>query len=166
MYRLFKIATIASTVIYALLTIIWSMSYSFNLSRGIETSAPSDSIPLIFDYRLGFEDGAVWIYNYKMPYRGGIMLLASTNDPPSINRFFGLGDYGFGHKTDFERHNKISMTENYCDLPGIYFRQFWDPGQGSAYATLRVSLWYPALLSAVLPLCWISRHVVFRKKSN
>jgi hypothetical protein len=148
-----------------LLMIIWPVSYSLNLARGLGTGklTPSDSIPLIFDYRLGAEDGAVWIYNQNMPYTGGIIGLASTNDPPPINKFWGLGSLGFRHEIDFDRHGKISMTINCCDLPGIYFRQFWVPDQGPAYTTLSVSLCYPFLLSAILPLYWIYRKIRLRR---
>jgi hypothetical protein len=169
MKRLFKIAAMASAITCVFLLFIWPVSYFLDLSKNFETSklARSDSLPLISDYHLGFENGAAWLYNGGMPYRGGIISLSGgTNTPQPISRSWSWGDCDFGHKIEFEGRGQISVTASYCDLPGIYFRQFWYPGQQSAYTTLMLSLWYPVLLSAVLPLLWISRRIRLRKKSN
>jgi hypothetical protein len=167
MKRLFKIAAMASAITCVFLLFIWPVSYFLDLSKNFETSklARSDSLPLISDYHLGFENGAAWLYNGGMPYRGGIISLSGgTNTPQPISRSWSWGDCDFGHKIEFEGHNRVSMITTYSDLPGIYFRQFLAPSQRSAWTTLRVNLWYLILLSAILPIVWISRHVRLRKK--
>src|ERR1700734_3416332 len=103
---------------------MWPVSYFMDLSRSIGTGklAPSDSIPVSPDYRLGFERGSLWLYTYEMPYRGSIYAMTSTNDPPPIRRFWYVGHYGFGHEIILG-HEHLSVRS--CDLPGVYFRRFW-----------------------------------------
>jgi hypothetical protein len=144
------------------------MSYGLNLAKGLGMGklVPSDSIPVSFGYRLGIERGAIWVYNYKMPWYGGTYSLSGGNNmsKPAI-RYWHLGDYDLGYETDYDEENKPVGRENDCDLPGIYFRQFWTRGHDPAYATLSVSLWYPVLFFAVLPLLWILRQSYTWKES-
>ena len=159
--RLFKIVTIASAMILTILIIMWPASYNLNLAKGLRTGklAPSDSIPLIFGYRLGFENGGVWLYNYEMPWFGGTYSLTSgSNSSKPVVRYWHSGDYDLGYEADYDGKNKVVGVENDCDLPGIYFRQFWTLGKGPSYTTLMVSLCYPVLMSAVLPMLWILRE--------
>jgi hypothetical protein len=156
--RLFKISTLLSAIGFCFLVIIWPVSYHLNLSRGIGSGklVPSDSVAIVSGYRLGFEDGGAWFYNYEMPYRGSIYAMSSTNDPPPVRWFWHLGDYGFGHSTHFTRLGTVS--EGNCDFPGIYFRRIWHQGHEPAYSTLMMSLCYPILLLAVLPALWFYRR--------
>jgi hypothetical protein len=152
--RLFIVATLLSAICFCFLVIIWLASYHLNLSRGISSDKPmpGDSIFIIANYRLGFEDGSAWFYNHDAPYRGSIIALVSTNDPPPVAWFWRVGNYGFGHSTSFTKLGEIS--ERSADFPGIYFRHIWHQGHNPPYATLMVSLWYPTILSAILPLLW------------
>lgn len=161
MKRLPKIATIASAIILGLLVIIWPVSYSLNLVRGIRTGklAPSDSITLISGYRLGFENGAAWFYNYEMPWFGGTIGLSDgPNAPKPVVRHWCFGGYGWGYEKHYDKQNKLTEIDSGCDFPGIYCRRFWTQGHDPAYTTLRISLCYPLLLSAIFPLLWILRH--------
>jgi hypothetical protein len=138
---------------------MWPVSYFMNLSRsfGIGKLAPSDSIPITAYYHLGFERGSLWFYTYEMPYRGSIMWLSGgTNDPPPVVRAWTLGDYGFSHVVRSNTSEK--MSERACDLPGIYFRRFWQFDDKPPYTTLCMSLWYPTLLLAILPALWFYRR--------
>jgi hypothetical protein len=116
---------------------------------------PSDSIPITPQYHLGFENGGMWFYTYEMPYRGSIISFSGPSDPPPFRWFWHVGDYGFGHEINFG-HDHIS--ERSCDLPGVYFRRIWRFDDHPPYTTLRMSLWYPIFLLAVLPTLWILRH--------
>lgn len=158
--------TLLSAVVLCLLVVMWPASYFLNLSRSIGTAkhAPSDSIPVSPDYRLGFERGSLWLYTYEMPYRGGIMWISSTNDPPPVFHASTLGDYGFYHSIVSNKSEKLS--ERACDLPGIYFRRFWRFDDQPPYTTLSMSLWYPMLLSVVLPFWWVFRHRRLRSASH
>jgi len=101
-----------------------------------------------------------------MPWFGGIYsLTGGSNTSKPVVRNWHLGDYDWGYEADYDGNNKLVGRENDCDLPGIYFRRFWDLGKDPAYATLMISLWYPALMSAVLPLLWTTRksYIVYRK---
>jgi len=137
---------------------MWPVSYFLNLSRSLGTSKlmPSDSIPIAPHYHMGFERGSMWVYTYEMPYRGSIVWLSQTNDPPSVGHAWRIGDYGFSHSIDFHKSEKLSARA--CDLPGIYFRRFWRFDDKPPYTTLCMSLWYPILLFAVLPTMWILRR--------
>lgn len=69
------------------MVILWLLSYHLNLSRGLAELKPSDSIPILSGYRLGFEDGGAWFYNNQMPYRGSIISSSSVKsgyDLPGI----------------------------------------------------------------------------------
>jgi hypothetical protein len=150
--------TLLSAVVLCLLVVMWPASHFLNLSRSLGTGklTPSDSIPITPHYHLGFERGSMWLYTYAMPYRGSIMWLSNTNDPPPVVRAWILGDYGFSHTVLSNASEK--MSERTCDLPGIYFRRFWSFDDKPPYTTLCMSLWYPIFLSAVLPLLWIFRR--------
>jgi len=156
-----------STIGLCFLVIIWPVSYRLDLSRNIgsRTLTPSDSILITPHYHLGFENGAAWLYTYEMPYRGSIVWLSNTNDPPPIRRLWYLGDYGFGHVI---RHGKQgrSLSERSCDLPGVYFRRFWSFDNNLPDTTLRVSLWYPTLLLAVLPSLQVFRRSGLRVRKS
>lgn len=159
MKRIFTILTLLSAIAFCLLAIIWPVSYSMNLSRSIGDAklTPSDSIPVARHYRLGFERGAMWLYTDEIPYRGDIISINDTNNPPT-RWFWYLGDYGFGHEISYGRGHMPFLSSRYCDLPGVYFRRFWQFDDNLPWTTLRVSLWYPFFLSAALPLLWIFRN--------
>jgi hypothetical protein len=81
--------SVASAFAFGLAVIAWPLSYHLDLSRGLSGAAPkpSDSIPLLSGYRLGFEDGRVWFYNYQAPYRGNLISTFSVKsgyDLPGI----------------------------------------------------------------------------------
>jgi hypothetical protein len=67
-----------------------------------------------------------------------------------------LGGYGFSD--EIIGPGNIRTSSRSCDLPGIYFRRFWRFDRNPPWTTLRISLWYPALLSATPPLLWIFRN--------
>jgi hypothetical protein len=165
MKRLLKVSTLLSAIGFCFLVIIWPVSYHMNLSRSLGSSelTPSDSIAVTPHYRLGFEAGSIWFYRYEMPYRGSIIWISDTNDPPPVVRAWRFGDYGFGHA--IYRGTSERMSARDCDLPGIYFRRFWSFDNNPPYTTLRASLWYPLSVLAVLPALWFYRrgHFSFRK---
>jgi hypothetical protein len=142
---------------------MWPVSYHMNLSKSLMTDKlePSDSIPVTPHLRLGFECGSIFLYSYEMPYRGSIIGLSSDeNDPPPVVQKWEFGGYGFSHSVSFHKTEKMSWTG--CDLPGIYFRRFWNFDNKPPYTTLETSLWYPILLFALLPLLWIFRRIRLR----
>ena len=163
--RLLTISTLLSAIGFCFLVIVWPVSYHLNLLRGISSGKlmPSDSIPIAPAFRLGFQDGGVWFYNEEMPYMGGISWMSDTNDPPPVMHSWYFGHYGFGHSIYQGKAGRLS--DRSCDLPGIYFRQFWAFDDNPPYTTLCVSLWYPISLLAVLPVFWFYRrgHFWFRK---
>lgn len=169
MKRVLAISTIISGILLVFLLIIWPVSYHLDLTKnlGNRKLTLSDSIPIVAGYRLGFEDGGLWFYNYEMPFYGGtIGLSAGPDDNPTISKEWYWHGYGFGHETHFRGRNAISDKETYCDLPGVYFLKIWEPRQDPAYLTLETSLWYPVLSTAILPLFWIFRRVRLKKKPS
>lgn len=161
MKRILTILTIASLILLCFSVIIWPASYHLDLCKGLGSGrpTPSDSVPLISGYRVGFEDGGIWLYNYEIPWMGGTWGLAKA-------QHYSWYHCGFGHFVDFDKEGKILTSERECNLPGIYFRRFWTPGRDPAYTTLSASLWYPILLSVILPLSWISRRFRVRENSS
>jgi hypothetical protein len=158
MKKIRTILILLSAIGFCLFVVLLPVSYSLNLMKNMVNGShsPSDSIPIILNYRLGFENGGVWLYTAPFPYEGGIWNLSSDDDPPPITSTWYLGEYGFGHWIYLGRR-PISARE--CDLPGIYFRRFWNFDANPPYTTLRISLWYPILVLAILPARWISRRV-------
>lgn len=158
MERVIRATSLLSAVTFCFLVLMWPVSYFLDLSRnlGADNLAPSDSIRIAPNYHLGFERGSMWLYTLAMPYRGSIMWMSDTNDPPPVVRSWRFGDYGFAHTVLVGKGEKLSKRS--CDLPGIYFRRFWRFDNNPPYTTLCLSLWYPVLLSAVMPLFWILRR--------
>ncbi|SRR5258706_11530809 len=77
-------------------------------------------------FHVGFFDGGVWFYSDQWPYRGSIIQV--DGQPPLLRQ------------ASF-------------DFSGIYYRFFRFPADSTW--SLMVSLWYPVLLSAILPAFWI-----------
>jgi hypothetical protein len=104
--------------------------------------------------------GRLIIFNNAQygPYRGSIMLLTDSNQPPPIVRGWSIGHYSIGQETDFDRRGEVLLIEKACDMPGIYFRHFRRPNEALPLWTLMVSLWYPLFLFNVLPAVWIFRR--------
>jgi hypothetical protein len=80
-------------------------------------------------FHVGFFDGGVWFYSDQWPYRGSIIQV--DGQPPLLRQA------GF-------------------DFSGIYYRIFRFPADSTW--SLVVSLWYPIVLSAILPALWIYRR--------
>ena len=158
MKRTLTTLTLLSGIVLCFLVVMWPVSYFMDLSRNFGTGklAPSDSIPVSPDYRMGFERGSLWLYTYAMPYRGGIVWMSSTNDPPPQVHEWSLGGYGFGHSVHSNKTDKLS--KRYCDLPGVSFLSLWHFDDKPPYTTLELSLWYPILPLAVLPVLWFYRR--------
>ena len=146
---------------------MWPVSYHMDLSRGLGSGkpVPSDSIPLISGYRVGFEDGAAWLYNYDIPCYNIIYSFPGTNLQNIVSGWH-LGNYDYWRVIGIEGRHKIAGTDHSCELPGIYFRRIWDRGSDPAYLTFSVSLWYPVLSLAILPLIWIFRRFLLGKKPS
>jgi hypothetical protein len=136
---------------------MWPVSYHLDLAKHVMDAkiTPSDCIALPKDFNIGIEMGAVWLYSEAVPYTGGMIGVRFKTDPPAIVRGWRFGIYGFAHIIE---HPKSQLPdERTCDLPGIYFRRFLCR-DSPPWTTLRVSLWYPILLSSALPILWIFRH--------
>ena len=141
MKRVLTISTIASAIFFCFLVIIWPVSYHLDLTKGLGSGkpVPSDSVPIISGYRLGFEDGAVWFYNYDIPWLGGTGRFADTN-LLRVVWYRRSGDYNIFHENDFKGRDNIVETLDSCNLPGIYFYRIWERGNDPAYTTLSASL--------------------------
>jgi len=164
--RLRTVSTLVSVICLLFFVIMWPLSYHRNLSRYHNDweLMPGDSIPLLGNLSMGFEGGAVWFYTYETPYRGGLIAVRNSSDPPANLWSWHLGGYGFGHK-EYRKPNQ--MSERSCDLPGVYFRHLSIPGGNyPPYVTLRMSLCYPVLFFALLPLLWIVRYKAARCRSK
>jgi hypothetical protein len=95
------------------------------------------------------------------PYAGGMLGVAGKE----IQSGWHTTDYkyDFGQTIFLSERAEIEDTEQYCDLPGIYFRHFVLPSQPPPSWTLMISLWYPLCLFSILPLlCFLRRWRVRR----
>jgi hypothetical protein len=119
----------------------------------------SDSIPVTSNYRLGFENGGAWFYTDAMPYRGSMMGVADENNPPQVIGEWHWGHFGFVH---IEYPKPSLPDETLLDLPGIYFRRFSQAGS-PPWATLRISLWLPMAILAIVPSLWVIHYRCFRR---
>ena len=154
----FRLATVLlSTIMLGFLLIIWSASYRLGGLKVSENGnlEPADSVPLVAGYRLRFRDGRAELNNLEFPYEGG-SIIVNSDDPPSVGRSWYFGEYGFGYSTDFPGGKAI--TEQSCDLPGFHFLRISARNDIPPDTTLMVSLWYPVVLSAILPAAWLFRH--------
>jgi hypothetical protein len=149
------ISTFASAIGFCFFIGMWPLSYYLDLSKHLMDAkiTSSDCIALPKDFKMGFENGAIWLYSGAMPYRGGIISVADKHSTRVVHGW-DWRHFGFTH---VEYLNSSLPDERMCDLPGIYFRRFVWPGS-PPWTTLRVTLCYPILLSAALPILWVFRH--------
>lgn len=77
-------------------------------------------------FYVGFFSGGLWLYSDQLPYQGSIIQV--DGQPPLLR-------------------------QSAFDFSGIYYRYFHFPADTTW--SLRVSLWYPVLLSAIAPVFWM-----------
>ena len=157
--RLHKISTIVSAVLCGLLVALCAISYCLDRSAQSVRVTPS--------FHLGLSHGGAYFFSHDQPWLDGIISLADTNAPKPVASSWHIGDYGFYHSSSVERHGSDSglLTVTIFNLPGSRFREvsyFWE---SRPIWTFLVSLWYPILLLAILPVLWFyrRRHFWFRK---
>jgi hypothetical protein len=159
--RFHRIALMTSAVVWGLLALMLPISYRLDIWKHY--------VAITSRFHIGFFQGGVWFYSHDKPYMGSIMNIGA---PPTheVSRVWRTshGDYGVALSTFIGEQGEIVDKMTACTLPGIYFRHFQVHGEVLPLWTLMVSLWYPLLLSAILPSFWIFRHgpLWFRKVMN
>jgi hypothetical protein len=133
--RILNIITLVSAILLGGVFVLLLIS-SKNNPRDYHLSFCNTFHIGVFDKRLAFFNNS----DYG-PYYGSIIGLVDDqgNIQPPLER-----DIGFG------------------ETMGIYYRYFhWK--DGGVLWTLMISIWYPAILFAVLPILWCIRYSINRK---
>lgn len=178
MKRCHTIMTVASGIGCALLGIVFPISYHVRVSSYDETSRKwiqTYSIGSGTHFRMGFEDGGVWFYNYEHPWVGGMRHMADEKGviykgghAHRVNDFaWHIGwDYGIYQFSLVGEHGEFVDKERDCRLTGIFYCYFSPADYPPPEWTLKISLWYPILLFAILPaLSVYKRARLWMKKS-
>ena len=170
MKRSTTISAIASAIICCLLLILLPVSYDLSLSDFDPKSrrvTSRGSIAVMSHFRCGASDGGVWVYSLDCPYTGSIRHI--SDERGSIfyeggharqTRDWGwsAGDYGMVQMSFIGEKGELVGKDRSGDLPGIYYRHFESWKEQRPWWTLRVALWYPIVLFAVLPTMWMIRR--------
>lgn len=89
-------------------------------------------------FRVGVFDGGLWFHSDELPYRGSTIAISGSSSQAIRSKGF--------------------------DLPGVYYRHFRFPLEPEPLWTLRLSLDYPLLISAIFPLLWLNQVQWGRRK--
>lgn len=105
--------------------------------------------------------GNLWLYTGELPYRGSIITTEGMWDGVSVSEQLDWGwDYrriGFGQVSYIDQTGSSAGLERYGDFPGLYYRYFrWRSSQ-YPWWTLRLGLFFPIALTAILPTWWLTK---------
>jgi hypothetical protein len=132
-----------------------------NLHTNSSKALPGDSITVTSHFRFGFFDGGVWFFSDVAPYMGSMRRHGWTKEDSPEHRFaqwaWAVGSYDVGQNTFSDKRGEFEGRDTFGDFLGIYYRHFRWVGEATLW-TLRVSLWYPVVLSGVLPAYWVFHH--------
>ncbi|HTL17035.1 MAG TPA: hypothetical protein VL793_07350 [Patescibacteria group bacterium] len=89
-------------------------------------------------FHVGVFDGGLWFHSDSLPYRGSVIAMSGSSSKAIRKKGF--------------------------DLPGVYYRHFRFPLEPEPLWTLRLSLDYPLVVSAIFPLLWLNQVLRARRK--
>jgi hypothetical protein len=163
MKRINSILTIASAISCAVLLILLPVSYRLRLpffddqGKSIEPHASLSLGPI----RCGISRGALWLFNYDLPYTGSIIGIKGywagkrTTDRTDWRWEWVANRYRIEQVSHIDDNGQSAGKERFCDGPGMYYRYFDWWNEKDSLWTVAVSLWYPIALSTVLPGFWL-----------
>jgi hypothetical protein len=151
--RLSTVLTAGSAIVGGLLLIILPISYHFEHRR--------NAVAITSSLWIAVYDGTVWFDSQFPPSRGRISDIGHGKVPyeggeAHAAKDWGwyIGAYGIGQRTFRGEQDEFVAKDRGLHLPGIYYRHFEREKEPLLW-WVSVSLWYPILLSAVLPFLWI-----------
>ncbi len=111
--------------------------------------------------------GRLWVFTGDYPYQGSILTLSDGNQvswggawTTEITDWEWVsGSNGISQSSFIDKDGKNRGKARYGDFPGIYYRHFEWLNADEPWTTLSVSLFYPLVLSAILPVFWLYRKV-------
>jgi hypothetical protein len=122
-------------------------------------------------YHCGISRGGIWFFNDELPYTGSIIGFEGqwggkkTTDRTDWSWVFKQ-QYGIEQVSHIDESGQSAGMSRYGDFPGIYYRHFEWWRQTLPWWTLRVSLWYPITLFAMLPVWWSIRRLRRRRTTS
>ena len=125
-----------------------------------------DSIAITSHFRCGISDGGIWFFSLDVPYTGSVrhggdeqgIYYEGGRARATRDRSWVVGHFGFVQTSYAGDKGEFVGRDRSADLPGIYYRQFVWWKQEFPWWTLRVSLWHPIVLFAILPMLWVIRR--------
>jgi hypothetical protein len=170
-WRITGILTVASGIASAFMLILLPVSYDTNIadvdSSTRRLTSPA-SIPILSCFRCGVYRGGIWFFTGDVPYMGSSThaadesgILGEGGHAREIRDWCcGAGCYGFLQVTYVADNRVFVGRDRAADLPGVYYRYFEWWNSPRPWSTLRISLWLPILVFAVLPVSWFVRQLV------
>ena len=168
--RIAGILTVASGAASCFLLLLLPVSHCVDIadrdnSTGRLTSPAS--IPVLSYFRCGVYKGGIWFFTGDVPYMGSSM---HAGDESGIfwegghareirDRDWVALHYGYLQVTYVCDRGEFVGRDRAADLPGLYYRHFEWWNWPHPWSTLRISLWLPILLVALLPAFWFIRQV-------
>ncbi len=150
----FSIAPIVSVLFLAITLCLSIASWRFN-----SWVHPEHKLEISESFHVGIGRaskgnpfGYITFFNDELPYCGSIISLV-TGEEPTCKHVWYLWIYGFGCEGYTDESGRETEVENWCDLPGVYYRYFRWPD--FTLWTLTVSLWLPLLFFSLLPCAQI-----------
>ena len=172
MKRITNITTVASAVLCCLFFVLLPVSYHLTLTDFDSQSrrvVSHDSVAMTSHSRCGISNGGIWLFSLDVPYTGSVrhlgdergVLYEGGHARRTRDRSWIVGHFGFVQTSYTGEEDEFVGRDRGADLPGIYYRHFIWGKQTAPWWTLRVSLWYPIVLFAILPLFWMIRRKGF-----
>jgi hypothetical protein len=170
--RITAILTIASLISCISFLILLPISESLSLVKLQDHghAVVPDASFAIGTYHCEVSRGRIWFFNDDYPYTGSIItfegLWGGKKATPRTDWSWVISRYGIEQVSHIDDKGQSVGKERYSDLPGVYFRYFEWTDVPRPWWTLRVSLWYPIALSAVLPSWWLIGKMRCRRKKT
>jgi hypothetical protein len=161
--RITAILAIVSFASSVLSLLLLPFSYGLDLPEHVRGSNDIDSKATfsIGSLHCGAVGGRLWFFNDVLPYTGSIISLEGSWGGKSTTQrtdwSWGFRRYGIAQESFIDDSGQAAGKDRYADFPGIYYRHFEWWNRTDPWWTLAVSLWYPAVLFAVLPSWCIIR---------
>jgi hypothetical protein len=167
--RIINSLTIASAIVCVSSLVMLPISESLRLPDYAGTTIQPNASDAIGTCHAGISRGGIWFFNDELPYTGSIMNLEGSwggkHTTERLDYDYGTREYGIAQVHFIDENGQSAGKKCGVDFPGIYYRYFDWWNQTRSWWTLRLSLWYPAVLGSVLPGWWLVQRLYRRRKA-
>ncbi len=172
MKRIIAISTIVSGIICCFSLVLFPVSYYLDFVELDSSSGKlicPHSFPVAANSRCTIFKGGIWLFSDSLPYTGSLIGLHDSTGGfyfggtgrviRAVDWHWELGEFGFIQHSYSDKNGKVVRIHRGGDLPGFYYRHFEVLADTLRSRTMRISLLYPILFFAFLPVVWLIRFI-------